>query len=720
MGNIVIRRPLVPVLMIQCLIILVVIKGFGVDLYHTDFEPYYDSVQKIEGRVKSIKIKDGYTALTVDMGWENLLIRLDNVTDESYVYDLVGRRITATGKITEPSARRNPLCFDYRQYLRARHCYAIMDASIFKFTPGKIENIASHFLAGLKCSFTLASKEMMGTDSYGLVAGILFGDKAYLDDDIYEEFQDNGIAHILAVSGLHVGLVYSVVRKVLRRNDILSAIISVIILFVYAALADFSISVIRAGAMICLSILAFHTRKRYDMLSAACAVAIIILAVNPYYVFDSGMQLSFLAAYSLAVILPFCEIRFKAFCDRKRSEKLYKIGSFFLPGLVLQLGMTPLMAYHFLNFSPISLFINPIAIYLASLILPFGLVCFVVHPVKIVFAGFARICQVLCKGLVLLADVSDKICGGLTVPAPPLSLLILYYVMLFYYFSELRIVILRRKREYLSIALGGALALASCLIPFAIGAAQSPLPWKYDSYDAVFVDVGQGDCIHIQSRGVNVLVDGGGSYYKDVAEDILRPYLLRHGITKIDMAIVTHLDSDHSKGIADLSQKMKIGTIVFPVTAAGDDLSGFNCDDMVFVSAGDFISAGEARFDVLSPVMDGGGSGSNESSIVSLCTVNGVRIMLLSDITKEIEQTIDFPAADIVKIGHHGSKTSTSEKMLEQTGATEAVISCGLNNRFGHPHQSVLELLESSGIIVRRTDLEGALLLRGGELGSIR
>ncbi len=702
------RRPIIYILFSECLIILILIKGFGFDLYHTDISQYYDSIQTISGTVKTVQIKKNYAALTVDLGHENILLRLKNVNEEDYIFDLVGRKITATGKITEPAKATNPGCFDYRNYLRARKCYGIIEVSKFKFEPSTIVNPFSHYISVQKGLFFSAAKNMINEKSFSILSGVLFGEKGYMDENLYEQFQLNGIAHVLAVSGLHVGLVYGTIQKLLKRKDLLSGIIGMLCLLIYAALSNFAVSVIRAASMICLSIIAFQIRRRYDMLSAASFVAIVLLLINPYYIFDSGAQLSFLAAYSLAVLLPWFESRFKKICDKYRSDFLYKIGSPFIAGISLQIGMAPLMAYHFLNFSPLSLFINPIAIYLASLLLPIGLICFFLYPFKLFFAASCGVAQTVCYLLNSLSNLAYKILPGLSTCAPPFSLIALYYLLLFFSFSEERYILIRKGKDDIVVLLNCILISFACIMPFALGISQNVIPWKYNNYDFVFLDVGQGDSTHIQSAGLNMLIDGGGSIYKDIAENTLKPYLLKNGVYKLDLAIVTHLDTDHSKGIADLSQSMKIKTIIFPESAKGEDLSNFNSENIIFLKAGDSIRFGNLNIKILSA----NGNDANSGSLVCSCEGAEYSALFMADAPIASEDRINFPDIDILKVGHHGSKTSTSERLLQAASPEIAIISCGKNNKYGHPTERVLELLKNSGIIIKRTDLEGAICIK--------
>lgn len=709
------RRPLVLVLALQCLIIITLTELFHIPLYKTAYSGAYENVITVEGTVKSVQIKQSYAALTLDVGREKILVRLTGIDDETDLYSLSGRRVRATGRIEKASGARNPGCFNYEIYLRARGIYSLMEVSKYKLEVGGIVRPLTNYLSVQKGLFYSNMKEMIGEDDASLIFAVLFGDKSFLDDDVYTQFQTNGIAHVLAVSGLHVGLIYALLRKLIKRKDWLVSVFSVVFLFLYIILADYSVSVIRAAVMIVLQIIAFHSMKRYDMLSAACFTAMIMLFVNPYFIYDSGMQLSFLAVYSLAVIFPWCDDRLKRFCDKRKNERLYTVGSLLLPGIVLQAAMMPLTAFHFLNFAPLAVFVNPIAIYIASLLLPAGLLCFLVHPFKLLLSGAAGVSYAISHALKFVSALADRLLPGFSVPAPPLSMLLLYYALLFYFFSEMRHIMIRRGRSN-TVAVGFiALALSCCVLPVLYGKSMSPFPWKYNEYKAVFVDIGQGDCTHIRSQGVNVLIDGGGSYYKDIAGDSLKPYLLKNGVTHIDIAMVTHLDTDHSKGIADLSQQMRIDSIVFPESVRGSDVSSFNAGEIIYVKEGDVIRAGDAEFTVLSAGYVG--SDPNEGSLVTLCSIGELDILLTGDAPVSVENRIVRDGfhdmhIEVLKAGHHGSSTSTGPMLLASISFDMAVISCGKNNRYGHPSAETISRLDASGIRIRRTDLEGAICIR--------
>ena len=666
------RRPVLLILYVQAALILFLyyINPFGLGALldkNSGLKYQAGSIAQAEGIVSKISIRDYYIAVTVNTGREKLLVRLSGLTDgsnaeeEVKVYDLVGRRIKVSGELSLPQGRRNPGGFDYRLYLKGQGIYTIMEVSKYRISAGKVMRPVSHFLALSKGRFYAAVRPYMDEESFSVMAGLLFGDKSYMDDELYEEFQHTGIAHVLAVSGLHVGLLYAVIEKVMKRKSLMTSIISIITLYCYTSLSGFSVSVIRASVMITLRILAFHLERRYDMVCAAGVCAIFLLLINPYQLFDSGFQLSFTAAYTMGVALPYAQLKFIKLANRKRNETFYRIGSFFVPLVMIQIGMLPLTTFHFLHFSPVSLLINPVAIALAGLILPAGLVPFIISiflPQAITVISSGPVISFL-KALCFTDNLAVKAGLSFDVPALPALYVIFYYVLFFWYFSETRVLLNRRKKQRTLALICGAF-IAFWII----------IPKGYNMPDVCFADVGQGDCALISVDGYHILIDGGGSFYKNVGKETLKPMLLKNGITSIDLAIVSHSDRDHSKGLYELAE-------CFPVKEIYDD------------------------------------GRENEDCLVCGTEINGCRYLFMGDADIARETALissgQNPDCDVIKLGHHGSATSTGDYFLSSASPELAIISCGLNNSYGHPSDRVVELLEKSGIIYGRTDYEGAI-----------
>ena len=707
-----------------------------------------DRVVRLSGVVTKVEAKEYYLALTLaaDQGGlvdevpveirEKVLIRLDLKPGEyavAFPYGLAGRRVICTGRISCPESVRNPGGFDYRLYLRGKGIHTLCNVSRYRFQVLDAEKPLLHGLSLRKGAFLNAADEQMSPEGFSLLAGLLFGEKSYIREDVYEGFRNNGMGHIFAVSGLHVGLLYGVLLKLTRgrRRDI-SLLLMLTVILTYAALANFSISVLRASAMAVTAMLASPLRRRYDLTSAASAAALVLMTARPLQLFDSGFQLSFVAAYSLGVAMPFVQLKIKELADRRRKAWISSVGSVLGPCAVVQVAMAPLLAYHFLLFAPVGFLINPPALLLAGLLLPVGLLMFLlslasgvacwfgtmgVFLSEVMFSALAGMAEGLASVLLRLSALARAIPGGGMCPAPPLGLLLLFYVIFFLYFSEIGFILMRRGKRKVFALLATFCLTSAVVLPFACGLTASLIPWRYHTPLVTFLDVGQGDCIHIRDGKINILVDGGGSFYSNVGTKILEPYLLKNGITGIDLAFITHADLDHRKGIQELSQRMAIDTLVLSDPYKGDPeaFDDILRRDTVYVSQGDFLAVGSRlSFRILSPEKQvPEGLNDNGLSLVMMLNHSGLDILLTGDLEKAGESNLkNIPTCDILKVAHHGSAGSTSPDFLNAASPAYAAISCGKNNIHGHPAPAVIELLEKSGIIFGRTDQWGALCLR--------
>ncbi|MBO4819722.1 MAG: ComEC/Rec2 family competence protein [Firmicutes bacterium] len=667
--------------------LLAVIRCFFFDASPSSLIVNEGKVTRFEGVVTKVKIKDYYIAFTVKTGREKVLVKVMDPEDglRHTAYDYVGRKATVSGAISIPKGRRNPGAFDYRRYLKGKGIYTICTTNKYKIKAFEIKHPLRHGINVLKADFYDAADAFLSEEDFGTVAAILFGETSYMDDDYYDSFQKNGIAHILAVSGLHVNMTYDLVRKLFKKKKSKTIdLISVLLIGSYAVLSGFSLSVLRASGMIVLRIIAFHLDRRYDSISAISFIASLMLLINPYLIFDSGMQLSFTAAYTMAIFYPWLFQKISLLSDKTKSELFYKAGRAMAPGLAAFAGTAPLCAFHFSNFSLFSLLLNPIAIALAGVIVPAGLLGFalsaVLPQVLSEYAVYidASILSLFLKALNFINNIGSVFTKNAAVTSPPAGLTIIYYILFFLLCSETRY-ILHRKNKYSELALlEASLLAAGVVLPFSLKVTGSIFPWEYAVSKVTFLDVGQGDCIHIHYGGKDILIDGGGSYYTNIAEDTLKPYLLKNGIKDIDLAIVTHEDMDHCKGIYELNEIFHIEKIVSNKDVYGDT-----------------------------------GLDENDCCIVASMEIDGCSFLFMSDADIHREEYLldAYPGldCDVLKIAHHGSNNSTGESFLKGTAPSFAVFSVGEGNNYGHPAPRVIELLDTCGIIYARTDESGAI-----------
>ncbi|MEE1037546.1 MAG: DNA internalization-related competence protein ComEC/Rec2, partial [Eubacterium sp.] len=602
-----------------------------------------------------------------------------------------GRYVKVSGKLEKPRGRTNPNCFDYSLYLKSRGIGMILNGDCLEVSSDVSKGFASPLgrvinrLSSLRNSFMNCLEKTVGRENRAAAEAILFGIRTNLDDEVYEEFQLNGTAHVLAASGLHVNVIYGALSQIfnINRRKIPNLLV-VLFLCCYVICANFSSSIVRAAIMIFVSIGGKVFHHRYDMITSGALSALILLCINPYNLFNAGFQMSFLAVFIIASV--FQKI------DQLNINN--KIINSLLPVFVLQLLMTPFVIYNFNYFSLSSFVANiPIGL-LAGYILPLLLFVMVIFlfagtlPQIAVFAVEKTMNLFLSINQVTYAE------GLLTwnVASPHIFVLFVFYICFFMATSEkIRLIYIRKFYGKLKV-------IISCVLIVTIFVSANMRVPLVKS-DLVFVDVGQGDCLHIKDDDKDILIDGGGSFGYNVGKKVLKPYLLKNRCSSLDLAAATHLHTDHYKGLEELIEIFYVDKV------------------LTEGKAGDLIKVSDMCFiEILWPEKyDKDAEDENENSLIFKVVVSGISVLVTGDITREGEKKLlekyrgsGKLKADILKVAHHGSGYSSCEEFLREVTPDAAVISVGKNN-YGHPSEDVLKKLNSLGIKVFRTDQMGAV-----------
>jgi len=663
----------------------------------------------VYGRVINAEDKTDYIRLTIaETGIRyrvsvNLSKNAEETTDISYY---IGSYADVTGTVREIYKADNPGCFNYRNYMRSKGiAYSVKahDIQTDETGAGLLQKIRKYLIKERE-SYLLHFEGV----NRGILRGVIFGDKSEIDEEVLREFNINSSGHILAVSGLHVGFLYSMLRLLSGKKRTLPiSLIVIFIMTVYGEMTMWSSSTIRAVIVLSLSILSVNVRRNFDLLSALAAAAFLILITRPYMLFNTGFQMSFAAMSSIAVFLKYLS----AF-----------LGNVLGAALSVQLGTLPVIALSFHKVNFIAVLINIPIIILSSALVP---ICIFILFLSMLISGVPDICvylvNILCECLVALNHVlsldgsfSNLVSGMGT------SLTCSFYILLFISASEwLRINVIRRNYDLIK------QACLLVLIPILFMNICLHEPLERD--EIVFVSVGQGDCTHIRCGNKDVLIDGGGADYINTGERILMPYLLSQGAKDVDVAVLTHLHKDHYLGISELSELYPVCSVAMPsdyresFESQNDDAISFNTGQFIYLDGDSRISINDDVFiDILWPVAGKSGGirldDPNEHNMVYMINYKGVKVMVTGDLLEEDELRMldhykgsDSLKCNIIKVAHHGSKSSSSEAFLDAANPEIAVIQVGRNNLYGHPHEQTLERLKARGIKVYRTDTNGAV-----------
>ncbi|HET7580882.1 MAG TPA: DNA internalization-related competence protein ComEC/Rec2 [Bacillales bacterium] len=620
-----------------------------------------------------------------------------------------------SGKFEKPSLPGNFYGFNYRQYLYRRHIH-------WQFTP---HSISSTSCQAANDSFYDRLEQWRGSGIRwiethfpphirGISEALLFGWRNNVPAKVLQAYRDLGIIHLLAVSGLHVGLVVSALYFFMIRIGITkerSIEILFLLLPLYIFMTGAPPSASRAGFMAMLVLASMRFRRRFHPLDSISWAALLLLAINPYQLFQVGFQLSFLVSFTLIVSAPYLQT-----CYQSRLAQLIAVS------VLAQVIALPILLYRFYSISVLSLPLNLIFVpFISFFVLPLVFLGFFAslfapflgHPLLTLLSFAIR----LAHGLLLAVD--SRPWGMLVFGKPPLWLIFLMYVVIFY--GLLKWESGRRKKRLIRPLL---IFAGVCLF-------QWVSPYLSDTGEVTMLDVGQGDSILVtlpHRRAVYLIDTGGTIHFGEepwqkqkqgfkVGRDVVLNELKARGIRSINRLILTHGDRDHIGGTGALLGHIHIDEIVYGKGAIIKPLPrklltravhlGIG---VVRVGNGTSWKAGKAVFTVLNP--DGTETG-NDRSVVITARLGGVTWLFTGDLQEKGERRIisEYPQlkADILKVGHHGSKTSSSEAFLDQIDPKVALISVGQHNLYGQPSPVVVKRLKAHGIKVLRTDQNGAI-----------
>ncbi|MDF1508289.1 DNA internalization-related competence protein ComEC/Rec2 [Robertmurraya sp. DFI.2.37] len=700
-------------------------------LFFLQAKIYDDSNQsRINGEEKQFLISlqtpikidgDFFTAYGKDKASEEKLVlqyRLSSIAEKANFSKLtVGSVCQVEGQLKEPEPPGNPQMFNYQEHLRHRQIFWILEVE--KLTPASCQEQNNPLLLLQKVRQTGIQfiAEQLPENSAPLVMALVFGERNFIHDELIEAYQRLGIIHLLAISGLHVGMLmgflfYCGLRCNISREKM--ALVLMLVLPVYIVLTGGAPSVIRACFMMLLALLLLKlTRKKLIPADVISIVFLVYCFITPFAIYNVGFQLSF----AVSATLVFSRLILLRYINRP-------FILLFVTSFIAQVASIPIMLYHFYEFSLISFIANIIYVPLYSVvILPLALVWYML---ALLFGDIlSPLADFLDFQLQLLHEFTlflAKFPYNTFVLGRPsgiaLVILCLATVYGYYLWENFKL----NKQLYMRLFF---LFLLLCS-PFF-------MEKHFSSGEITLIDVGQGDSILIQlpqNKG-NYLIDTGGTMpfpiedWKkrrnpfEVGKDVLVPFLKSKGITVLDKLILTHGDMDHIGGATAVLNSVKVKELVIPMVANRSELEEKLITlarkkeiPIYFAQKGDRWKGGDYIFHVLSPASNTGLE-RNDQSIVVYTKLGGLHWMFTGDLEEEGERQLllAYPnlQIDVLKVGHHGSKTSTSESWLEQLKPRIALISAGKSNRFGHPHHEVLERLEERNIAIFRTDRDGAI-----------
>ncbi len=722
------------------------------------------TVFKIEekSKVTAVYIEDNAVSVSSQKIQEPMIlvyVRPEQTEKRKEKEDIrIGNRIRISGEGTAFDRARNPGNFDQRAYYARQGIHVLVWADKLDVISQETDWVAQ-FLSEVRGAWKDILTKHLGDYYGGTMSAVLLGDKSGLDAEMKKMYQKNGIGHLLAISGLHMSFIGMGIYGLLRRTGlgfIPAGIAGGAVLVLYTVMIGAGVSSLRALIMFLIRVGADMAGRDYDLATSLAAAAAILCAQQPLYVTDAGFILSFGAILGLVVLDPvFTELfrseTLEAAAGKKKGGRTGRAkgksgwhrishhfcGKAYAAGRWLLRGLASSLAVNVLLLGPVLYFyfeIPPYSVLLNLLVIP-------VMPVAMASGIIGSALTLLSDslgGAVLQASKAvlwmyDCLCGAagalpgsrFVTGKPDIAWLAGYYAVLvilcgiFYY--------LRQKAE--DGRSGGVLRIPGILLVVcAVGmAASCRLGSKSEEgIRAAVLDVGQGDCIYIRGEQGDYLVDGGSSDVSSAGIYRIEPYLLANAVDTLDYVFATHGDEDHINGLRELLENQDLGVRIRNLLLPSEEYldekllelaetARENGTRTAVMRAGDKITEkdGQTELKCLGPVEGTKLAPGNEASLVLELTYGEFCMLLTGDVEGQGEESLykegELPQCDVLKAAHHGSRNSTATEFLDAVQPAVTLISAGVDNRYGHPHEETLDRLKKSGCSVYSTQENGTL-----------
>ena len=587
----------------------------------------------------------------------------------------LGDEISISGTLTIPSNNTIPNLFNYKKYLYYNKIYYIVQAEQIIKTANN-----TNVIYYLKDKIAKRIDKISNSSEY--IKIFILGDSSSLEENISESFRENGISHLFSISGMHISLFASIILYVLKRisyNNYYNYGIVIIFLTFYSLLVGSSPSIIRSLTMYILFSINKLFNLKINKIDIMCIVLIILLIINPYCLYNVSFQYSYIISFSLVLY----------------SYKITHIKNKLLKSLYISfisfLVSFPICIYNYYQVNFLSIFLNIILIPFVSIIIfPLSLVCFILPKISYLLKITTNILQTISL------TISKSNLGIISFSKPSIQLIIIYYLFIFLFLYN-------KKNFYIFLI----------IITHKLSIYLNPIT------EVAYLDVGQGDSIFLkfQHNQGNILIDTGGLINSDysIVPNKTIPYLKSKGITKIDYLILTHGDYDHMGEAINLVNNFKVDKVIFNCGEYNDleqelikvldkkKIKYYSCIKELNIDKNKLYFLQTKEFD-----------NENDNSNVIYTELNGYKFMFMGDASitteKEILNKYNLPDIDVLKVGHHGSKTSSSKEFINEVNPKYSIISVGKNNRYGHPNDSVLDNLED--LKIYRTDEDGSIMFK--------
>lgn len=556
--------------------------------------------------------------------------------------------ISIEGVITKPKNNTIFNLFNYKRYLKEKRINYIFNGRSIKIIKKN-----SNIFYSIK---TLIEKRINKYKSKKYLKVFILSEKNDIDKNVMNTYKNLGIVHLLSISGSYIATLIYIMNKIIKNKKIIS-----ILLIIYIVLTNFQVSILRTVICYILFLINKKYKLQIDKESIIILLASFLLLINPFYLYNIGFLLSFFISFSI--------IHFSYLLDNKN----YIQRSFIISLLAFFISL-PIIINTYFSINFLSILFNLIYV-------PFS--CFILYPLSLLtflFPMLDSLLHILTKLFENLSLFLNKIdYFTLSFSKIPFPFYVIYYILIF-----------KKNNKFIFLIL---------------------IFYLYNYYLFVpriyFLDVGQGDSALIRYKNKNIIIDTGGSYDYDNSDNLINFYK-SIGAKKINDMYISHGDLDHIGNAYNIKNKFKVDNIYinkYKKTKLEKELCKNNCK---------IVGEGykKDKILVLNPNYDM--NNENDNSLVLYILINNNSILFMGDSSKKVEDRLindyDIGKIDILKVGHHGSNTSSSKAFIKSIKPKFSIISVGKNNRYGHPNKGVLDILEDSKVY--RTDKYGSIMFK--------
>ena len=677
-------------------------------------------------------------ALNGDLKYKNTYLLL-NIKNNSNLYLEYGEKIVIKGVFLEPKTKRNYNGFDYKNFLKTKKIYGTVNASKVKVLDKECLNLAYIISNKAFLYIKINVQNVFPEKISNLILGIMLGYTDELDEDIMQNFRDSNMAHLLAVSGMHISyIIFGIITicnpTIGKRKG---RVIIIIFLIVYMFITGFSPSVVRASIMGIAMILGKTIHKKNDIWNQMSLSLLCILMFNPFLITSLNVLLSYggtigIIIFNKTVINMLEKLRIK---DRKYKYRINKRMLDFIKylketvamSISVQIIIIPIMSVAFNTVGITFLLTNIFVSILSGPIIVLGFLVIISSFISVnILRILSFILSPILQSSIIMASVGSKLpLNKIHIATPNKIEIVVYYALAIIFNLIYRIYSKNRPTQF-EYRIRNIISLIKykygqnkkkiILLILIICIILSLIKIFSQNLKIHFIDVGQGDsCLIITPMKHSILIDGGGSLNEeyDVGKNTLIPYLLDRRITKIDYIIISHFDQDHVGGLLTVMDELKVKKVL--ISKQGEDSENYRkFKDIVkekkikviLVEKGDRIKIEKNLYlDVLWPNSEKliSENALNNNSVVCKLYYKEFSMLFTGDIEEiaenlmlqEYKNNFNILNSTVLKVAHHGSKTSSSQEFIEAVKPRIALIGVGENNKFGHPDDGVLGRLQN-------------------------